>query len=168
MLFSGKSGKYFRFYGYKCCNKFWRHITWKTHKRRTRLANGWTRGSWIMPVRCSEAVPFKTTCTRASVWTSTIPTLKTLTLEALTPLDFQRMLNALASVYSKSSVAHIKVVYCEAYQEAVRNNLCFRNPIREVQIPKHAARKKVSGMTIPEQDAFESVLTQLSHLWITA
>lgn len=92
------------------------------------------------------------------------PNIENMALEALTPLDFQRMLNALASVYSKSSVAHIKVVYCEAYQDAVRNNICFRNPIREVQIPKHAARKKVSGMTIPEQDAFESVLTQLSFM----
>lgn len=92
------------------------------------------------------------------------PEIEALTLDALTPLDFQRMLNALASICSKSSLSHIKVVYCEAYQEAVRNNLCTRNPIRETQIPKQASRKKVTGMSVSEQKAFESTLLQLAFM----
>lgn len=80
------------------------------------------------------------------------------------PLDFQRMLNALASTCSKTSLPHIKVVYCEAYQEAVRNNLCTRNPIREIQIPKQASRKKVTGMSVSEQKAFEFALLQLAFM----
>lgn len=92
------------------------------------------------------------------------PEIEALTLDALTPLDFQRMLNALASTCSKSSLSHIKVVYCGAYQEAVRNNLCTRNPIRETQIPKQASRKKVTGMSVSEQKAFESTLLQLAFM----
>lgn len=86
------------------------------------------------------------------------PDIESIPLDQLTPLDFQRMLNALSTFCSKSSLAQIKVVYCESYQEGVRNNICFRNPIREVQIPKRAAKKKVTGMTLQEQKAFLSVL----------
>ena len=93
------------------------------------------------------------------------PEIEALALDdALTPLDFQRMLNALASTCSKTSLSHIKVVYCEAYQEAVRNNLCTRNPIREIQIPKQASRKKATGMTVSEQKAFEFALLQLAFM----
>lgn len=38
------------------------------------------------------------------------PEMEALALDALTPLDFQRMLNALASTCSKTSLSHIKVV----------------------------------------------------------
>lgn len=64
------------------------------------------------------------------------PDIEAHQLDELTPLEFQQILNSLSAFCSKSSLAHIKVIYCEAYQEGVRNNVCLKNPIREVQIPK--------------------------------
>lgn len=95
---------------------------------------------------------------------SVFPDFENSPLESLRPFEFQRCINALAEIYAKSTVSHIRVVYNQAYEEAVRNHFCQWNPISSTLVPKKAKERQVRGLSQEEQKAFEEALKQMPVL----
>lgn len=89
------------------------------------------------------------------------PGLEATPLEDLKPFDFQRCLNTLAERYAKSTVSHIRSLYNQAYNEAIRNRVCAWNPINGTTVPQNAKEKKVTALSQDEQRAFEAALRRL-------
>lgn len=89
------------------------------------------------------------------------PKFEGIFLDELRPYEFQRCLNSLAEKYSKSTVSHVRSVYCQAYGDAVKNRLCQWNPIGDTAVPQSAGQKKVTALSQEEQQAFELALKKL-------
>lgn len=85
-------------------------------------------------------------------------------LGELRPMEFQQMLTVLADHYAKSTLRNVKLIYNRAYTEAIRNDLCPTNPIRDTVIPKKATQKKIEGLTQQEEEKLLSILPELTPL----
>jgi integrase len=96
------------------------------------------------------------------------PEYRTKPITDIQEIEIQKLLNTLSLVYSKSTLRKVRTVFHEAFDAAVRNNDCSRNPINCLTIPKRASEKKVRALTYAEQKQVESAAIKdpLGHIVI--
>lgn len=88
--------------------------------------------------------------------------------DEITELEIQKFVNLLGFKYARSTLNDIRVVMNQSFIAAVSNNLCTRNPINHISIPKYASEKYVRPLTQAEQKMVEEAAKEdpLGHIVI--
>lgn len=97
------------------------------------------------------------------------PSYQITPLNQPTELDMQEMINRLYDChYSKSTLEKACTVMRQAYEAAIRNQLCTYNPAIALNIPINADKQEVVALTQEEQEMVEAAANQdiLGHLVI--
>jgi integrase len=79
------------------------------------------------------------------------PELEQLCLSDIDELYLQKLLNQSAAKYSKSTLKKMKIIFKNAYNAAIRNNICLKNPALDLCIPE-APEKEIRSLTRQEEE----------------
>jgi integrase len=79
------------------------------------------------------------------------PELCDLYLSDIDEFYIQKLLNQSAAKYSKSTLRKMQIVFKNAYNAAIRNNKCTRNPALALTIPE-ASEKEIRALTRDEEE----------------
>lgn len=78
------------------------------------------------------------------------PELVDLCLSDIDELYLQKLLNQSATIYSKSTLKKMKIIFKGAYNAAIRNNKCLKNPALDLCVPE-APEKEIRALTRHEE-----------------
>lgn len=79
------------------------------------------------------------------------PELEHLNLSDIDDLYLQKLLNEFAPIYAKSSIKKVITVFRGAYNAALRNGKCSRNPTLALIVPT-ASEKEIRALTREEEE----------------